>query len=78
MLIDPGATYSFVSMDFATIANIEMKLIDCSIMVFIPAGDSLLVDKVYMGSKVIIGGQKFLADLILLDIHKFDVILRMD
>ena len=31
-----------------------------------------------MDSRVIIGGQEFLADLILLDIHDFDVILGMD
>ena len=30
-----------------------------------------------MDSRVIIGGQEFLADLILLDIHDFDVILSM-
>ena len=29
-------------------------------------------------SRVIIGGQEFLTDLILLDIHDFDVILGMD
>ena len=31
-----------------------------------------------MDSRVIIGGQEFMADLILLDIHDFDVILGMD
>ena len=31
-----------------------------------------------MDSKVIIGDQEFLADLILLDIHDFDIILGMD
>ena len=31
-----------------------------------------------MDSRVIIGGHEFLADLILLDIHDFDVILGMD
>ena len=31
-----------------------------------------------MDSRVIIGGQEFLADFILLDIHDFDVILGMD
>ena len=31
-----------------------------------------------MDSRVIIGGQEFMADLILLDIHEFDVILGMD
>ena len=32
----------------------------------------------YLDSKVVIGGQEFLEDLILLDIHDFDVTLGMD
>ena len=44
----------------------------------LPIGDSRLAESVYIDSRVIIGGQEFLADLILLDIHDFDVILGMD
>ena len=47
-------------------------------MVSLPTGDSRLEESVYMDSRVIIGGQEFLAYLILLDIHGFDVILGMD
>ena len=47
-------------------------------MVSLPTGDSRLKESVYMDSRVIIGGQEFLAYLILLDIHGFDVILGMD
>ena len=47
-------------------------------MVSLPTGDSRLVESVYMDSRVIIGGHEFLEDLILLDIHDFDVILGMD
>ena len=47
-------------------------------MVSLPTRDSRIVESVYLDSRVIIGGQEFLADLILLDIHKFDVILGMD
>ena len=47
-------------------------------MVSLPTGDSRLGESVYMDSRVIIGSQEFLADLILLDIHDFDVILGMD
>ena len=47
-------------------------------MVSLPTGDSRLEESVYMDSRVIIGGQEFLADFILLDIHDFDVILGMD
>ena len=75
ILIAPGATHSFISIGFISNVNVESQPIDCSIVVSLP---SRLVESVYMDSRVIIGGQEFLADLILLDIHDFDVILGMD
>ena len=78
ILIDPGATHSFIFMGFISNVNVESQPIDCSIVVSLPIGDSRLAESVYMDSRVIIGGQEFLADLILLDIHDFDVILGMD
>ena len=56
----------------------ESQPIDCSIVVSLPTRDSRLAESVYMDSRVIIGGQEFMADLILLDIHDFDAILGMD
>ena len=56
----------------------ESQPIDYSIVVSLPIGDSWIAESVYLDRRVIIGGQEFLADLILLDIHDFDVILGMD
>ena len=78
ILIDPGATHSFIYMGFISNVNVESQPIDRSIVVSLPTGDSRLAESVYMDSRVIIRGQEFLADLILLDIHDFDVILGMD
>ena len=78
ILIDHGATHSFIFMGFISNVNVESQPIDCSIVVSLPTGNSRLAESVYMDSRVIIGGQEFLADLILLDIHDFDVILGMD
>ena len=78
ILIDLGATHSFISMGFISKVNVESQPIDCSIVVSLPTGDSWIVESVYMDSRVIIRGQEFMADLILLDIHDFDVILCMD
>ena len=75
ILIDPGATHSFISMGFISKVNVESQPIDCSIVVSLPTGDSRIAKSVYLDNRVIIGGQKFLANLILLDIHDFDVIL---
>ena len=78
ILIDSGATYSFISTGFISNVNVESQPIDCNIVVSLPTMDSRIVESVYLDSRVIIGGQEFLADLILLDIHDFDVILGMD
>ena len=74
ILIDPRATHSFISMGFISKVNVESQLIDCSIVVSLPTWDSRIAESVYLNSRVIIGGQEFMADLILLDIHDFDVI----
>ena len=78
ILINPGATHSFISMGFISNVNVESQPIYCSIVVSLPTGDSRLAESVYMDSRVIIRGKEFLEDLILLDIHDFDVILGMD
>ena len=78
ILIDPGATHSFISMGFISKVNVESQPINYSIVVSLPTGDSRIAESVYLDSRVIIGGQEFLEDLILLDIHDFDVILGMD
>ena len=47
-------------------------------VVSLPTGDSLIADRVYMGCRVIIKGHEFRANLVLLDIQDFNVILGMD
>ena len=78
ILINPEAAHSFISMGFISNVNVESQPIDCSIVVSLPTGDSRLAESVYMDSRVIIGGHVFMENLILLDIHDFDVILGMD
>ena len=78
ILIDHGATHSFISIGFISNVNVESQSIDCSIVVSLPTGDSRIAESIYLDSRVIIGGQEFLADLILLVTHDFDVILGMD
>ena len=78
VLIDPGATHSFISAKFIAQVNIEIQPIDCSMVVSLPTGDSLIADIVYMGCRVIIEDHEFMANLVLLDIQDFDVILGMD
>ena len=56
ILIDPGATHSFISMGFISNVNVESQPIDCNIVVSLPTGNSRLAESVYMDSRVIIGG----------------------
>ena len=78
ILIDLGATHSFISTGFISNVNAESQLIDCNRVVSLPTGDSQIAESVYLYSRVIIGVQKFMADLILFYIHYFDIILGMD
>ena len=78
VLVDSGATHSFISQEFIERVGIEMRPTECSMVVSLPTGDSLIVNRVYRGSKVTITSHEFEADLIILDIHDFDIILGMD
>ena len=55
ILIDLGATHSFISMGFILKVNVESRPIDCSIVVSLPTRDSQIAESVYLDSRVIIG-----------------------
>ena len=78
VLVDSGATHSFISLEFIDRVRIEMRLTECSMVVSLPTSASLIADRVYRGSKVTIASHEFEADLIVLDIHGLDIILGMD
>ena len=78
VLVDSGATHSFISREFIERVEIEMRPTECSMIVSLPTGNSLIANRVYKGSKVTIASHEFEADLIVLDIHDFDIILGMD
>ena len=78
VLVDSGTTHSFISREFIERVGIEMRPTECSIIVSLPTGNSLIANRVYRGSKVAIASHEFEADLIVLDIHGFDIILGMD
>ena len=77
-LVDPGATHSFASKPFLDRFQIETRPLEGRMRVSLPAGDSLLADKVVRDSRVLIEGQEFPADLVVLDMMDFDVVLDMD
>ena len=66
VLVDSGATHSFISREFIERVRIEMRPTECSMVVSLPTGDSLIANRVYRGSKVTIESHEFEADLIVL------------
>ena len=78
VLVDSEATHSFISREFIERVGIEIRPTEFSMVVSLPTGDSLIANRVYRGSKVTIASHEFEADLIVVDIHDFDIILGMN
>ncbi|XP_020524637.1 uncharacterized protein LOC110007529 [Amborella trichopoda] len=78
ILIDAGSSHSFVAPHFAYQMNIEPSLLEYTLVVGTPVGDSMETDMVYKQCEAFLEGCVLLIDLILLDIQDFNVILSMD
>ena len=77
-LVDPRATHSFASRPFLDRFQIETQPLGGRMRVSFPTGDPLFSDRVVRDSRVLIGGQEFLTELVALDMRDFDVVLSMD
>ena len=77
-LVDPRATHSFASKPFLDLFQIETQPLEGRMRVSLPVEDLLFSDRVVRDSRILIGGQKFLADLVALVMRDFDVVLGMD
>ncbi|XP_070019620.1 uncharacterized protein [Nicotiana sylvestris] len=78
VLFDPGSTYSYVSSLFARFLVISPKPLGIPVHVSTPVGNSVVVDRIYRSCVVIFCGFETRADLLLLDMINFEVILGMD
>ena len=78
VLFDPDSTYSYVSTYFAPSLDILCESIDLPIHVSTPIGDFVVVDRVHRLCIVTLMGYDTHADLKVLDMIDFDVILGMD
>ena len=78
VLLDPGATNSFVSPVFASKSGWQTSRMVIPLFVVTPLSDSLDSDVFLSNCPVLIEGRELLADLVLLDVMDFDVILGMD
>ena len=78
VLFDPGATHSFVSLYFAPRLGKSSSFLDETLVVTTPVGDNVLAKSVYCSCDISIEGKVLPADLVVLNMVDFDVILGMD
>ena len=77
-LMDPRATHSFISVPFTERHQIESQSINGRMVVSVPNGDTMISERIVPGSRLVIQNKDFPADLIVLGIHDFDIVLGMD
>ena len=77
-LVDLGATHSFILVPFTERHQIESQPIDGRMVVSVPNGDTMISERIVPGSRLVIQNKDFSADLIVLGIHDFDIVLGMD
>ena len=78
VLIDPGATHSFISLEYVARVRTTLVPLSCSWEIATPIGESLWPNKMLKGSLFSIEGQDMEVDLILIYLKGLDVILWMD
>lgn len=78
VLFDSGATHSFVSKSFITKASISCDKSESTLEVSIPSGETLTTDKLAKSVNLDIEGKTLEANLYLIEMKDFDVILGMD
>ena len=78
VLIDLGATHSFISREYVARVGTTLVPLGCSLEIATPTGESLWPNQMLKGSLFSIEGQDIEADLILINLKGLDVILGMD
>ncbi|XP_070035656.1 uncharacterized protein [Nicotiana tomentosiformis] len=78
ILFDPWSTYSYVSSLFARFLGVPHESLGTPLYVSMPVGNSVIVDRIYRSCIMTFCGYETRADLLLLDMNDFEVILGMD
>ncbi|KAL0316931.1 UNVERIFIED_CONTAM: Transposon Ty3-G Gag-Pol polyprotein [Sesamum radiatum] len=78
VLIDPGSTCSFISHDFASRVHASIESLGHDLCVSMPAGGVMLVNTVVRSCPVVVEGITLYADLVVINLREFDIILGMD
>ena len=75
---DFGSSRSFVSSSFALHADRDLSFFKSKLVVTTPLGEQILRTSVFKGCEILVEGVVLKANLILLEMSDFDVILGMD
>ena len=78
VLIDSGASHSFISASFARALDLQISRLDPPMLVDTPVGGRVVIDRVCRDCDLTIQDRTFTFDFIVLDMTGFDVILGMD
>ena len=78
ILFDPGSTHSFLSPKFSKLIDMPARELEYVLTVSTPVGKQVVCRKYYPRCAIKIGDVVLPANLILLEMYDFDVILGMD
>ena len=78
ILLNPASTHSFLSPMFAKMFAIPSKELDYILTVITPVGKQFACSTYYPSCSVILREVNLLADLIILDMHDFEVTLGIE
>ncbi|XP_070056944.1 uncharacterized protein [Nicotiana tomentosiformis] len=78
ILFYPGSTHSYVSSLFSHYLDVSRESLGALVYVSTPVGDSIIMDRIYRSCIVTFCGYETRADLLLLGMTNFEVILGMD
>ena len=78
VLFDSGATHSFASTEYVKRLGRIPDVVEISYSVTVPSGDARQTDRILRACAILVEGRELHADLIVLDMNDYDVILGMD
>ena len=73
-----GATNSFISSNFVKRHKLTSKLIDMEFYIKTPMGNSIVANQECRSCPLQLANRELYADLLILDMEDFDIILGMD
>ncbi|XP_073064078.1 uncharacterized protein [Primulina eburnea] len=77
-LIDTGATHSFISEEFMNTISVKPTVVPVEFNIVLPSGEEIWTNSMFKACPVLMGSRLLYADLIVITMVAFDVILGMD